>query len=649
MAGHPLVEAQTAARAFLDRCDFTTTEVGLISFSDQVTLQAEATDNVRRVQAAIDRLEADGTHEPDRRPGAGPWTGWSNVDRTRYIVILTDGYPDAPESAVEQARWPRGSWGSRSWRSAWAPPTVDYLRRLASTEAGSIFARQGELVADVRPHRPGDRRGGPRLADAVMSRRPIPQRRHDPLRSTANAPAGLRPGPRRGDRGASSGSTSTSSWSRPQSVYVRDALAGVAIGGTIGFFLNAAGPFRDGAWLKLARAATWGALAGAAGGAVGLVLGEMRDRLVPGRPGRPGGLVGGARPGDRREPGAGRPVAAAAGLRRDRRRRSAGSSAATCFEALRLGLGNRYDLSQGLGIVILGAGLGLFLALVEQVLRRAWVQVLSGPQEGRSYLLARTHDRRSGSTSAPRSASSATRSIARRHAEIEATPRGYVLHNVGPAGRTRVNGAVVAGEQAAQGRRPDRAGADLAGLPADDSHGVGGRSWQTRARTAGGWKWCAAARSGGSIPLVAGPERRSGNASTASRASTWRRGRSLPAEDGREAGPGRALRADRSRSATSTAPAARSSTASACFPDQPRRLEPGDVIQLGAVQLKVVVRDRSAKPAADRHRRLAALVRRRSRPGRCRLPSPSHSGATCRTWDDFLTVSAQNWAGCATS
>ena len=61
MAGTPLVEAQQAARAFLDRCDFTATEVGLISFSDEVTLQAEATDNVRKVQAAIARLEADGT------------------------------------------------------------------------------------------------------------------------------------------------------------------------------------------------------------------------------------------------------------------------------------------------------------------------------------------------------------------------------------------------------------------------------------------------------------------------------------------------------------------------------------------------------------------------------------------------------------
>ena len=41
-----------------------------------------------------------------------------------------------------------------------------------------------------------------------------------------------------------------------EAVWVRDALAGLAIGGTIGYFLNAAGPFRDAAWLKLAHKAT---------------------------------------------------------------------------------------------------------------------------------------------------------------------------------------------------------------------------------------------------------------------------------------------------------------------------------------------------------------------------------------------------------
>ena len=36
MTGQPLVEAQTAAREFLAKCDFTTMEVGLISFSTLV-------------------------------------------------------------------------------------------------------------------------------------------------------------------------------------------------------------------------------------------------------------------------------------------------------------------------------------------------------------------------------------------------------------------------------------------------------------------------------------------------------------------------------------------------------------------------------------------------------------------------------------
>ena len=229
-----------------------------------------------------------------------------------------------------------------------------------------------------------------------------------------------------------------------RSVYVRDALAGVAIGGAIGFFLNASGPFRDGAWLKLARAAAWGAIAGAAGGAVGLVLGEFVIGWFR------GGLIG--RSVSWAVLGLG--IGVSQGLADRSRSRLTygviggglgGAVGGYLFEALRQGLGNRYDLSQGLGIVILGAGLGVFLALVEQVLRRAWVQVLSGRQEGRSYLLSRGRsavglDERAevGLFGDPL--------VARRHAEIERTPRGYVFHNAAPAGRTLVNGAAVKGE-----------------------------------------------------------------------------------------------------------------------------------------------------------------------------------------------------------
>ncbi len=229
-----------------------------------------------------------------------------------------------------------------------------------------------------------------------------------------------------------------------RSVYVRDALAGVAIGGTVGYFLNACGPFRDGAWLKLARAATWGALAGALGGALGLVLGEVVIGWFR------GGLVG--RAVSWAILGVG--IGVSQGLAERSRQRLVygilggfvgGGVGGYCFEALRVGLGNRYDLSQGLGMAILGAGLGASLALVEQVLRRAWVQVLSGRQEGRTYLLAR--DRSTlGLDERADVGLFADPLIARQHAEIEATSRGYILHEVGPNGRTKVNGSVISGQ-----------------------------------------------------------------------------------------------------------------------------------------------------------------------------------------------------------
>ena len=98
------------------------------------------------------------------------------------------------------------------------------------------------------------------------------------------------------------------------------------------------------------------------------------------------------------------------------------------------------------GSCLLGAGLGLSLALVEQTLRRAWVRVVRGRQEGRDYTLTR-----------PRSALGLDEkaeiglfgdaTVARRHAEIILRGRDYVLVNLNPRGRTLVNGQPVADRQ----------------------------------------------------------------------------------------------------------------------------------------------------------------------------------------------------------
>jgi Inner membrane component of T3SS, cytoplasmic domain len=224
--------------------------------------------------------------------------------------------------------------------------------------------------------------------------------------------------------------------------WARDLLAGVSLGGLIGFFLNSADAWRDGALIRLARAGTWGALAGAAGGAAGLVLGE----LVLG--GLRGGLLGRAISWAI----LGLAIGASQGLAEKSRAKLrfgliggglGGFLGGFLFELLRERLGNRYDLSQALGVLILGAGLGFFLAFVEQVLRRAWLVVLNGRQEGRSYVLSRGIAT-IGLDERATVGLFGDKNVARRHAEIEADSNGgFVLRELEGSGRTKVNGASV--------------------------------------------------------------------------------------------------------------------------------------------------------------------------------------------------------------
>jgi len=230
-----------------------------------------------------------------------------------------------------------------------------------------------------------------------------------------------------------------------QSVYVRDALAGLLIGGSLGVFLNAYSPLRDGAWLKVAHAVAWGATAAALGGAIGLTAGEIVIGLLK------GGLLGRAL--------SWAVLGLGIGLGQGLADRSferltyglvggglGGFLGGFLFEWLRVALGDRFDISQAVGIVILGAGLGLCLALVEQALRRAWVQVQNGRQEGRIYLLAHRKCR-VGLDERAEIGIFGDPSVARRHAEIESTPGGYVLHHLADRATTCVNGQPVTADR----------------------------------------------------------------------------------------------------------------------------------------------------------------------------------------------------------
>jgi hypothetical protein len=81
------------------------------------------------------------------------------------------------------------------------------------------------------------------------------------------------------------------------------------------------------------------------------------------------------------------------------------------------------------------------------------------------------------------------------------------------------------------------------------------------------------------------------------------------------------------------------------LPGQGRPLRSGDLIQLGGVQLKVV------EASSTSNARTAAVAPPpvstappANKTGPLPAPFTLASGATCRTWDDFLTVAAQRWS-----
>jgi hypothetical protein len=87
-----------------------------------------------------------------------------------------------------------------------------------------------------------------------------------------------------------------------------------------------------------------------------------------------------------------------------------------------------------------------------------------------------------------------------------------------------------------------------------------------------------------------------------------------------------------------------------------RRLQEGDVIQVGGVQLRVVQSEPqtdtvkpparpATSPAPPKPTAVASPPAKSAAAEPFSRPFRLATGATCRSWDDFLTVSAQNWPG----
>jgi hypothetical protein len=247
-------------------------------------------------------------------------------------------------------------------------------------------------------------------------------------------------------------------------------LGGAFIGGFIGYFVVGVDALRDRSLVRFCRLASYGVVLGAAGGALGMPIGEgVHYYLVRGLVSWQGeaslvrvsgevlsralgwmllGLLVGISEG----------IAARSlgklsyGLLGGAIGGLVGGASFGLIKALEKGSaeGTNHIWVGALGLVLLGACIGALSALVQGVLQPASVRVLRGWQEGREYPLVKT-DNLLGRDEGADIALFRDMRVEKRHALIQRQGNHFVLvGREGPAERTRVNDEPLSGRRLLQ-------------------------------------------------------------------------------------------------------------------------------------------------------------------------------------------------------
>ena len=103
MAGNALKQAKRASQSLIhDMIDFSTHRLGLISFNNAISLMSPLTQDVKRLDNAIEAMEATG--------GTDMYTAFTVAERElstskneRVIIVVTDGQPFGKENTLEYA------------------------------------------------------------------------------------------------------------------------------------------------------------------------------------------------------------------------------------------------------------------------------------------------------------------------------------------------------------------------------------------------------------------------------------------------------------------------------------------------------------------------------------------------------------------
>jgi len=146
MSGEPLEEAQKAAHAFVNQIDLSSTSVGLISFSDSVHVDSQASQNIKQITKAITGLQIG-------RTGGGnsthPFDTLSSLLKStpgnRYALVLADGVWENQPRAIAQARKCHAA-GIEVIGIGFGGADEEFLKAISSRDENSFFTDMHALV-----------------------------------------------------------------------------------------------------------------------------------------------------------------------------------------------------------------------------------------------------------------------------------------------------------------------------------------------------------------------------------------------------------------------------------------------------------------------------------------------------------------------
>jgi len=152
MSGKPVEKAQAAMEEFVNQMDSEFTKIGLLAFADRTKMIVGPTNNFKHVIKGIYDINVGDVGFCNR---AEPFTDafnalqmglfQKNKEKIRYLVVLTDGIWDNPDSAIKQAKKCHKN-GIEVMALGFGGADAKFLQKIASTDEFASLTNLSELT-----------------------------------------------------------------------------------------------------------------------------------------------------------------------------------------------------------------------------------------------------------------------------------------------------------------------------------------------------------------------------------------------------------------------------------------------------------------------------------------------------------------------